>query len=296
MVVYFMTEQSRFGSGSQQSIIAQGEPVREGQKLMSIPDLSNMVVNTRVNEALVARVRGEEYQRTGFGDALRAAMMYSAVDPFLSAGRVLGRYALPEVKDEELEKLEQRQTYPGQRAMVRVDAFPSKVLKGHVKNVATVNSQQDYFSSDVKVYQTLVAIDEPLKGVKPGMSAEVTIFSDKQLDDVLAIPVQAVLGSPDMGPKRKCYVLPPGASEPEEREIVVGMSNDKMAEVQQGLKAGELVVMNARQLYPDKNKAKMSAGDKLDPGPAPKRGPGGEKPAGASPGAAPGGAPKNFTP
>src|SRR5262249_11677083 len=29
LVVYYMPEQSRFGSGSQQSIIAQGEPVRE---------------------------------------------------------------------------------------------------------------------------------------------------------------------------------------------------------------------------------------------------------------------------
>src|SRR5262249_34851865 len=37
LVVYYMPEQSRFGSGSQQSIIAQGEPVREGQKLMRIP-------------------------------------------------------------------------------------------------------------------------------------------------------------------------------------------------------------------------------------------------------------------
>src|SRR5262249_40180233 len=53
MVVYYIPEQTRGGGGSQQSIVAQGEPVREGQKLMQIPDLTQMLVNTKVHEALV---------------------------------------------------------------------------------------------------------------------------------------------------------------------------------------------------------------------------------------------------
>src|SRR5207245_4898814 len=60
MVVYYVSEQSRYGSGSQQSIIAQGEPVREGQNLMRIPDLSRMLVNTKVHEAMVSRLNGTE--------------------------------------------------------------------------------------------------------------------------------------------------------------------------------------------------------------------------------------------
>jgi HlyD family secretion protein len=56
MVVYYIPEQARFGGGSQQSIVAQGEPVREGQKLMQIPDLRHMLVNTKVHEALITRV------------------------------------------------------------------------------------------------------------------------------------------------------------------------------------------------------------------------------------------------
>jgi len=56
-VVYYVSDQQRFGSGSQQSTIAQGEPVREGQKLIRIPDLDHMLVNTRVHEAMVSRIR-----------------------------------------------------------------------------------------------------------------------------------------------------------------------------------------------------------------------------------------------
>ena len=45
-----------------------------------------------------------------------------------------------------------------QPATVKVDAFPAELLKGHVKMVDTMASQQDWFASDVKVYKTLVAI------------------------------------------------------------------------------------------------------------------------------------------
>src|SRR5208337_785181 len=65
LVVYYISEQSRYGSGSQQSIVAQGEPVREGQKLMRIPDLSKMLVNTKVHEALVSHLRGDKWKKTG---------------------------------------------------------------------------------------------------------------------------------------------------------------------------------------------------------------------------------------
>src|SRR5262249_28489355 len=59
LVVYYVSDQARFGGGPQRSIIAQGEPVREGQKLMQIPDLSTMVVNVRVHEAMVSALRNE---------------------------------------------------------------------------------------------------------------------------------------------------------------------------------------------------------------------------------------------
>ena len=68
MVVYYVNDQNRFGSGSAQSIVAQGEPVREGQKLMRIPNLNKMVVATRIHEAMISRVRGERLKRNSFGD------------------------------------------------------------------------------------------------------------------------------------------------------------------------------------------------------------------------------------
>jgi multidrug efflux pump subunit AcrA (membrane-fusion protein) len=69
IVVYTIPEQTRMGSGATQSIIAQGEPVQYGQKMMSIPDLSRMLVNVRVHEAFInnmdVQARVESVQSDG---------------------------------------------------------------------------------------------------------------------------------------------------------------------------------------------------------------------------------------
>src|SRR5207253_438900 len=183
MVVYFIPEQARFGGGSQQSIVAQGEPVREGQKLMQIPDLRHMLVNTKVHEAMVSRV------------------------------------------------------HSGQPATIRIDAFPDRVFPAHVDSVATISSQQDFWAPDVKVYTTKVALDGEVSGLKPGMSAEVTITVGDPLEQVLTVPVEAIVGSVEMGGHRRCYVLTPTGTEP--RDVVVGLSNDRVAEIREGLKQGD---------------------------------------------------------
>jgi multidrug efflux pump subunit AcrA (membrane-fusion protein) len=290
LVVYYVPEQSRAMMGAQQSIVAQGEPVREGQKMMRIPDLNKMVVNTKVHEALVSKVRGDVWIPTHFGDAIGLAML---TNPDL-LGRVSshlhfqdGRTAFAEAYKAE----EQRLVMDGQRATVRVDAFPTKSLKAHVKTVQTVASQQDWLSADVKVYQTYVSIDEPLPGLKPDMSAEVTIFTDSQRSHVLTMPMQAVVGSVEMGNKRKCYVLTPNG--PQEREVELGLSNDKMVEVLSGLNEGDEVVVNPRALMSEKERAAAGAakapngmpeGQGLPPG-AGKGFPGGGDPKGGFPGA-----------
>jgi multidrug efflux pump subunit AcrA (membrane-fusion protein) len=232
IVVYYQSEQSRFGSGSQQSIIAQGEPVREGQKLMRIPDLDHMMVNVRVHEASISRVQ------------------------------------------------------EGEEAKIRIDAYPGRILKGHVKSVATVAAQQDWTSAEIKVYTTLVAIDERLEGLRPGMNAEVTVFTDGHVENELLVPVQAVIATPDMGKYRKIFVrLPNGKTEA--RRILVGLNNEKMAEVKSsewmeknvpatenldnpalanlkaGIEEGEEVVLNPKALLSDAEKAAVITGEKL---------------------------------
>ena len=91
--------------------------------------------------------------------------------------------------------------------------------------------------------------------LKPGMSAEVTILADQTKDEVLVIPIQAVVGNVTMGANRKCYVLDE-KGHPHERDIVVGKSNDKLVEITSGIQEGDKVVLNPRPLIPEKSDMK----------------------------------------
>jgi multidrug efflux pump subunit AcrA (membrane-fusion protein) len=55
LVVYHVPEGARWGGNS--AVVAPGEPVREGQKLMSVCGLERFAMTCRVHEALIARVR-----------------------------------------------------------------------------------------------------------------------------------------------------------------------------------------------------------------------------------------------
>ena len=121
----------------------------------------------------------------------------------------------------------------GLSARVIVDAFPNQVLTGKVENVQPLPDPSSFFSSDVKVYTTLVAIENGHPGLRPGMSAQVEILIT-QLDDVLAVPIQAIL---EFKGKDHVYVVSPtGVTR---REVKLGLSNEKLIEIKDGLKPGD---------------------------------------------------------
>ncbi len=258
LVVYFVPEQAKFGIGAQTGTVGQGEPVREGQKLIRIPNLGKMLVNARVHEAMVSKVRGELIKPTGYTDTLRFGLTLGRQDPLGIAAYNAGVEELRDRYRDKLRDKEQTVLFPGHQAKIRIDAFPGKQYKGHVKSVATVASQAEFFSSDVKVYQTMVSIDDldpANETLKPGMSAEVTILADETSHPVLVIPIQAVVGNVSMKAERKCFVLD-AKNIPHERDIVVGLSNDKLVEVLSGLEEGDRVVLNPRPLIPEKSDMK----------------------------------------
>ncbi len=75
VVVYYVPENTRSGA-SQQGLVALGETVKEGQKMLRIPDLSQMVVNAKVHEAVLSKVQTgtDVWQPTGFAGVNLVAM------------------------------------------------------------------------------------------------------------------------------------------------------------------------------------------------------------------------------
>jgi HlyD family secretion protein len=263
MVVYYKSESSsRFSGTSSSGLIEQGAQVKEGQKMLRIPNLHRMQVNTKVHEAMVARIRGDVRVPTYFVEGVQTLMMLNT-DPF---ARVVSQKQ--EVTDRLREKFRNesyRKVSDGQKAMIRVDALGERQFEGHVRTVAAVASQTDSWISDVKLYQTLVMIDFEVlpdgtkkritnEELKPDMTAEVTITVDTAKEAVLTVPVQAIMAGAEMGPKREVYVKTPTGYE--RREVRLGLYNEKVVEIREGLQEGDEVVINPKVLLAPDDKTK----------------------------------------
>jgi len=137
----------------------------------------------------------------------------------------------------------------GMKARVRVDAFADRTLSGTVKDVAPLPDPSSIFSSDIKVYTIHVTIDEPRSGLRPGLTAQVEIFGDER-DNVLTVPVKAVLHFD--GKDHVAVKKPEGGFD--WREVTLGLSDETIVEIKQGLKSGDVVALDPLALMSEKEK------------------------------------------
>ena len=130
----------------------------------------------------------------------------------------------------------------GQKAEVRIDAFPNVVFVGTVKSVSQLaDSSRPWMSGGVKEYTTIVTLNE-ISGfeLKPGMTAEARILVG-ELHNVLVVPVQAVAEN-----KGDFYAFVDEPGGVKLRKVKVGENNEKFVEILDGLKEGESVALDAR--------------------------------------------------
>jgi HlyD family secretion protein len=146
-------------------------------------------------------------------------------------------------------------------ATVRVDAFPDLRYRGTVATVGVLPDQGGWMSSDTKVYETVVTIDELVEQLKPGMTAVVEIHV-AHLHDVVAVPVQAIVQIED---QTWCYVEENGR--PVRRCIGLGLTNNKFVEIRNGLQADERVVLNPSAI-PDSHRKLTPTEAPTEPVPA----------------------------
>jgi RND family efflux transporter MFP subunit len=138
------------------------------------------------------------------------------------------------------------QVKPGQPATVRVDAFPDLQYRASVTTVAVLPDQGGWMSSDTKVYETVVKIDEAVDLLKPGMTAVVDIHA-ASLTNIVAVPVQAII---QIESENWIYVEEKG--KPVRRCVTLGQTNTRFVEVRSGLDEGERVVLNPSAIHDDK--------------------------------------------
>lgn len=126
----------------------------------------------------------------------------------------------------------------GQRAEVRVDAYPERVFDGKVGRVAPV------LNADTRTASVLIDVPNPDKLLKPGMFARVSLAVDEERDS-LTVPVAALLedaGSPYV------MVVDPQSQQVFQRKIEIGISDKALVEVRSGLQPTDHVITLGNRL------------------------------------------------
>jgi membrane fusion protein (multidrug efflux system) len=128
---------------------------------------------------------------------------------------------------------------PGQKILLRTDAYPGRVFEGEL---TAINSEVDRITRNIRLQGTL---KNPDGALRPGMFARVEIFEGGE-DEVLRIPLTAVFRAPYGD---SVFVVlekdgPDGKKEKfvEQRFIRTGRTMGDFIAVTEGLKAGDTVV------------------------------------------------------
>lgn len=141
---------------------------------------------------------------------------------------------------------------------ITVDALPGKSFTGRVKSVAPLpDAQSAWMNPDLKVYNTDIDLEGDTEGLRTGMSCLAKIIV-QEYDDATYIPVQAVVRS---GGEPTVYVVNGGKVEP--RKIELGLDNNRMARIVNGLSPGEQVLLvpplNEKEDTPELLRARSEA-------------------------------------
>ncbi len=127
----------------------------------------------------------------------------------------------------------------GQRAVIRVDAYPQEEFMGRVTMVSPV------VDTETRAAPVEITIADEKHRLQSGMFAKVSLFLEER-KDVPAILKEAIIGK---APSTYVYVVDNNRAFM--RKITVGIHQGPYFEVREGLNAGDLVVIMGQQRLRD---------------------------------------------
>jgi HlyD family secretion protein len=122
------------------------------------------------------------------------------------------------------------------------------------------DAQSIWMNPDLKVFTTQIFLDGNDSDMRTGMSCQARIIVETH-DNVLSVPVQAVLqvqGVPTVYVKAGNEFVP--------RQVEIGLDNNRLIHVKDGLKTGDIVL-----LTPPLKDAGNDAAPLTDPDPLPEQ-------------------------
>ncbi|OGX06883.1 MAG: hypothetical protein A3G87_09895 [Omnitrophica bacterium RIFCSPLOWO2_12_FULL_50_11] len=135
----------------------------------------------------------------------------------------------------------------GQKAKVYVDTYPDRAFEGVVENIAPV------IGGPSRTANVRVRIENPESLLLPGMSASIKILL-YQKRNTLIVPIDALLGKEH---EQYVYVVDPQEKTAVKTPVVVGYSRVDYAQIDSGVREGDLVVVSGMDRLEEGTKVRI---------------------------------------
>lgn len=173
------------------------------------------------------------YQRTWNGTKKREGSTIGAWDPTVATLPDLTKM----VSKTYVNEVDIRKIKKGQKVELGLDAFPEKKLTGEVASVANVGEQKP--SSDAKVFEVSIAINEQDTTLRPAMTTSNIIMADV-VADVLYVPLEAIQNQGDS----ITYVYKKDGLSIVKQQVEIGKTNENEVVILKGLKKEDIVALS----------------------------------------------------
>jgi RND family efflux transporter MFP subunit len=170
-----------FEKGGEKRRVRVGDAVFAGQPVLDLPDLSEMLVETRVKEGEIHRVE------------------------------------------------------PGQKAEVRLEAFPDETFAATVLRLGALTAGD---KGEARTFPLVLKLAKAEPRLRPGMSAQALVLAG-EVKDAVQVPVDAVRYEADQA---VCTVRTVTGAET--RRVKTGRSNAFFVEIRDGLAEGDVVLIS----------------------------------------------------
>lgn len=125
----------------------------------------------------------------------------------------------------------------GQFATVRLNSIPAPLMGTVAKISPIADSADRWMNPDRRDYPVDVVLDETPKGLKPGMSAQVSILTNR-IENAVSIPVGALY---TVGNERFAFEVNGETVTPV--KVQIGMTNESDVQITSGLEPGKYVML-----------------------------------------------------
>lgn len=127
----------------------------------------------------------------------------------------------------------------GMGVKITVEALNGATFTGYISRIAPLpDAQSSFMNPDLKEYVTQIEIEGATPTLRTGMTCEAEIMV-ANFEKATYVPVQSVF----MVKGKPTAFISKGEGDYEEREVEIGLDNNRMLQIASGLKPGENVLM-----------------------------------------------------